>query len=71
MLFDLWDNNEDDDINRKMPVAISAPKMKLPTNAESYNPPEEYLLSKKELKEWKDADPEDRETNFIPKKYDW
>lgn len=44
--------------------------MKLPTNAESYNPPEEYLMSKKELKEWKDMDPEDRENNFVPKKFE-
>lgn len=44
--------------------------MKLPTHAESYNPPEEYIFDKKELKEWKDMDPEDRPTNFIPKKYE-
>ena len=37
-------------------------------NNESYNPPEEYLLSPEELKEWEDLDPEDRPTNFIPKK---
>jgi ribosome biogenesis protein ERB1 len=35
---------------------------------ESYNPPEEYLMSAEELKEWEDLDPEDRPTNFIPKK---
>jgi ribosome biogenesis protein ERB1 len=36
---------------------------------ESYNPPEEYLLSAEELKEWKDLDAEDRPFNFIPKKF--
>jgi hypothetical protein len=33
---------------RKMPPPITAPKMKLPGNAESYNPSEEYLLDEKE-----------------------
>ena len=31
--------------------------MKLPSHAESYNPPEEFLLSEKEKKEWEVSDP--------------
>ena len=46
-----------------------APKKALPDHNESYNPPAEYLFSKKELKEWNDLDPQDREQDFIPQKY--
>jgi len=45
------------------------PKVRLPTNSESYNPPEEYLLTEEERKEWEDKDPEDRERDYLPKKY--
>jgi len=54
---------------RKMPPALSAPRMKLPVHEESYNPPAEYLFDEEELKAWNEADPEDRELDFIPKKY--
>ena len=37
---------------RKMPKAIPAPKRELPVHAESYNPPEEYLLDEKEKEEF-------------------
>jgi len=44
--WDLWENaDEDDPTRRKMPPAISAPKIKLPGHAESYNPSEEYLFT--------------------------
>lgn len=43
--WDLWENTKDDDITNKLPPAISAPKMKLPGHAESYNPSEEYLFT--------------------------
>ena len=69
--WDIWENPKEDEIyRRKMPPAISAPKMKLPGHGESYNPPEEYLFDVDELKAWEEADPEDRETNYIPKKFD-
>ncbi|KAF9057381.1 NUC169 domain-containing protein [Panaeolus papilionaceus] len=48
---------------------LPAPKPRLPTNAESYNPPEEYLPTEDERKEWESQDPEDRERNFLPQKY--
>ncbi|KAA8493052.1 Ribosome biogenesis protein ERB1 [Porphyridium purpureum] len=47
----------------------SAPKLAPPTHQESYNPPEEYLPTPEEAREWMDAHPHDRETNFLPTKY--
>ncbi|RXW25155.1 hypothetical protein EST38_g682 [Candolleomyces aberdarensis] len=51
------------------PPSLPAPKPPLPNNAESYNPPEEYLLTEEEKKEWEEKDPEDRERDFMPQKY--
>ncbi|KAF9485377.1 ribosome biogenesis protein ERB1 [Pholiota conissans] len=51
------------------PPPLPAPKPALPTNAESYNPPEEYLPTEEERKEWEALDPEDRERNYLPQKY--
>ncbi|KAG6890935.1 Ribosome biogenesis protein erb1 [Termitomyces sp. Mi166 len=48
---------------------LPAPKPRLPTNSESYNPPEEYLPTEQERKEWEAQDPEDREQDYLPKKY--
>ena len=51
------------------PPPLPAPKPPLPTNAESYNPPEEYLPTEEERKAWEAQDPEDRERNYLPQKY--
>ncbi|KAG8815134.1 Ribosome biogenesis protein erb1 [Serendipita sp. 399] len=51
------------------PAPAPAPKPRLPTNAESYNPPEEYLPTEEEKKEWEDQDQEDRERDFLPQKH--
>lgn len=48
---------------------LPPPKLRLPTNYESYNPPEEYLPTEEERKEWEDKDPEDRERDYLPQKY--
>ena len=52
-----WDIWQDDSIvtwkPRKMPKPITAPKRDLPSHAESFNPPEEYLFDENEKKEWK------------------
>ncbi|KAF9263625.1 BOP1NT-domain-containing protein [Marasmius fiardii PR-910] len=48
---------------------LPAPKPALPTNAESYNPPEEYLPTKEEQKQWEETEPEDRERDYLPHKY--
>ena len=39
---------------------LPAPKMTLPGNAESYNPPEEYLFTDAEREAWEKMDPTDR-----------
>jgi ribosome biogenesis protein ERB1 len=69
----LWKDDEDEILlntaNKRMKFHLPAPKMPLPGHTESYNPPEEYLLNEEELQKYNDADPEDRVTNFIPKKY--
>ncbi|CCM02832.1 uncharacterized protein FIBRA_04944 [Fibroporia radiculosa] len=51
------------------PAPLPAPKPRLPTNAESYNPPEEYLPTEEERKQWEETDKEDRERDFLPQKY--
>lgn len=45
IFFDIWEQKEDQD-QPKLPPAISAPKLKLPSHSESYHPPKEYLLTK-------------------------
>lgn len=66
----VWDIWQDDSVvtwrPRKMPKAIAAPKRDLPVNAESYNPPEEYLLDEKERDEYEKLEKEDRPMNFLP-----
>ena len=65
--YDLWGDAPE------MPdhvMTLRAPKLPPPTNEESYNPPEEYLLTPEEQKAWEETDPNDRERNFIPQKYD-
>jgi len=51
------------------PPPLPAPKPRLPTNSESYNPPEEYLPSEAERAEWESLDPEDREKDYLSQKY--
>jgi ribosome biogenesis protein ERB1 len=48
---------------------LPAPKLRLPTHSESYNPPPEYLPTEEERKEWEATDKEDRERDYLPKKY--
>ncbi|KAK3300312.1 NUC169 domain-containing protein [Chaetomium fimeti] len=64
--FDLWQNEEPQAPN---PMHIPAPKLAPPGYDLSYNPPEEYLPSKEEREEWENADPEDREKEYLPQKH--
>lgn len=64
-LYDVWEK-EEAVVNR---MHLPAPKMPPPTHEESYNPPEEYLMSPEEKEKWEKMDPEDRESNFIPAKF--
>ncbi|CAJ0963899.1 unnamed protein product, partial [Mesorhabditis belari] len=73
-VYDLW--GEEDDSNKtkselaRIRMHMPAPKLTLPTHAESYNPPEEYLLTEEEKKEWEEQDPEERRANFVPHKFE-
>lgn len=51
------------------PAPLPAPKPRLPTHAESYNPPEEYLPTEEERKAWEETEKEDRDRDFLPQKY--
>lgn len=67
-LFDIWADNLTDQPDHIM--NLRAPKLPPPTHDESYNPPEEYIPDDKEREEWENADVEDREKNYLPKKYE-
>ncbi|KAG0300687.1 Ribosome biogenesis protein erb1, partial [Dissophora globulifera] len=66
--YNLW-NDAEDKPREEHVMHITAPKMKLPTHDESYNPPAEYLPTEEEIKEWNDMDKEDRPKNYLPQKY--
>jgi ribosome biogenesis protein ERB1 len=63
--FMLW---KDDDEKRRKGNHIQAPKPKLPSHAESYNPPMEYLYDDEDIQAWEALDPPDRPETFIPRK---
>ena len=64
--YDLWgDSTETND----HVMHLRAPKLPPPTNEESYNPPEEYLLSPEEKEAWENTEYSERERNFLPQKY--
>jgi len=69
-----WDIWEDDQIvpwkPKDAPKAIVAPKRDLPLHAESYNPPEEYLLDKDEQEQYEEMDDTEKPYNFIPQKFE-
>ena len=62
--FAIWDEE-----STNQPAPLPAPKPRLPTHAESYNPPEEYLPTDEEKKKWEETDKEDRERDFLPQKF--
>lgn len=66
-MFDIWADNLPEEADHVM--NLRAPKLPPPTHEESYNPPAEYLLDDKEREAWENAEPEDRERNFLPKKF--
>ena len=69
--YDIWSSDPPLQGEVKPPGTqhIPAPKLKLPEHDESYNPPAEYLPNDEEKKEWEEQDEEDREKNYLPKKY--
>ena len=64
----IWDEPAAEDIRHHK--RLPPPRVPLPTNAESYNPPPEYLLTEEEEAAWEKMDPSDRPMNFIPRRYD-
>lgn len=66
--YDLWEGINDEISNDHI-MTLRAPKLPPPTNEESYNPPEEYVFTEEELNDWKNKDESERETNFIPQKF--
>jgi len=67
----LWTGTEEDELNmKKGPQSIAAPKLPPPGHAESYIPPDEYLPTDEEIKEWEELEPKDRPHGLlIPKKF--
>jgi len=79
----IWNDAEDEilaESSRRMKFHLPAPKMHLPGHEESYNPPEEYLLTEEEIQQRLDNEDEfptpegekakDPKSNiFIPKKF--
>ena len=61
--YDIWANEE---ARPDHVMHIPAPKLPPPGFDESYHPPPEYLPEKAETKAWKEADPEDREKEYLP-----
>ncbi|KAI1865461.1 uncharacterized protein JN550_008218 [Neoarthrinium moseri] len=66
-IFDIWADEQPQPPNV---MHIPAPKLAPPGYDLSYNPPPEYLPSKDEKKAWEEADPEEREKEYLPQKYD-
>jgi len=69
--YQLWKGGEEDELNNhKGPQNIAAPKVPPPTHAASYNPPDEYLPTEDELKQWEEMDTKDRPHGLlIPQKF--
>ncbi|PYH95846.1 BOP1NT-domain-containing protein [Aspergillus ellipticus CBS 707.79] len=61
--YDLW---ADEAERPDHPMHVPAPKLPPPGYEESYHPPPEYVPDKKERKTWEEADPEDREREYLP-----
>lgn len=70
--YDLWGSTNEDKQSSILRRHIPAPKRNLPSHAESYNPPPEYLLDGKEMKEWNklSTTPWKRKYTFLPEKHD-
>lgn len=65
--YPLWDTTSEARVRRG--TQINAPKISLPGHAESYNPPQEYLLDDDEKAKMLAQDSEDRKYNFVPAKF--
>eukprot|EP00172_Hildenbrandia_rubra_P000884 Plantae.Rhodophyta-Hildenbrandia_rubra.ctg14992.p1 GENE.Plantae.Rhodophyta-Hildenbrandia_rubra.ctg14992~~Plantae.Rhodophyta-Hildenbrandia_rubra.ctg14992.p1 ORF type:complete len:769 (-),score=123.24 Plantae.Rhodophyta-Hildenbrandia_rubra.ctg14992:101-2407(-) len=75
--YDVWEGHEEkpmEEMSRtertRSMLRIPPPKIPLPDNHESYNPPEEYLPSEKEKAQWEKMDEETKARKLLPTKYD-
>lgn len=61
-VFMMWNDEEDDVLaeSKRFRFHLPAPKIPLPSHAESYNPPEEYLLTEEEKANMEELDPKER-----------
>eukprot|EP00375_Theileria_parva_P000956 XP_763626.1 hypothetical protein [Theileria parva strain Muguga] len=70
---DIWEDSIYDvdptTAKRSVKNEIKPPKIELPSNSESYNPPEEYLLNEEETKEWEETPDHERAMNYLPTQY--
>ncbi len=69
--YDIWGTAAEDESKARLArraAHIPAPKSALPTHAESYNPPAEYLFTEAEEKRWRESEPHQRRLDFLPKK---
>jgi ribosome biogenesis protein ERB1 len=72
-LFALWKagDEEEDEMRKKGPQHIAAPKLAPPSHAASYRPPPEYLPTPDELEQWAQMEVKDRpHGSLIPKLFD-
>lgn len=74
--YDVWKDHEPkahDEMSKseraRDMMRVPAPKPPLPTHAESYNPPEEYLPSTNMANKWRRLAPDERGSKFLPTKY--
>ncbi|XP_046967865.1 ribosome biogenesis protein BOP1 homolog [Vanessa cardui] len=70
--YNLWGAGEAGEAGEaRAPRSLPAPRRALPTHAESYNPPPEYLLDRREMKEWDKLSetPWKRKYTFLPTRH--
>ncbi|KAK7416130.1 Ribosome biogenesis protein erb1 [Neonectria magnoliae] len=65
--YDVWANEETQEPHV---MNIPAPKLAPPGYDLSYNPPPEYLPTEEEKEAWKNMEPEEREKDYLPAKFD-
>ncbi|KAJ1331488.1 ribosome biogenesis protein ERB1 [Microdochium nivale] len=67
LAYDLW---ADEQPQAPHIMNIPAPKLAPPGYDLSYNPPAEYLPDDEERKKWEALEPEERDKEYLPQKYD-
>ena len=70
VMFDIWGEEFNDPLFKNLPPPLILPKTRRPTTRESYNPDEKLLMTKEQETEWKASHTEDREIEYIPRKFD-